>query len=200
MARVDLYQVLGVGPEASPEEIRQAFRKLALKYHPDRYRSERRVEAERRFQQITEAFNVLSSQISRERYDEEVSAGGGEARQDQQQLAKALAAKGAEAFRDGRLEEARQALKLAVSHDENNSRAHYFLGRVLTALDEDREGLRHMERAVALEPMNVSIVAQTAAAFLEQKMENRARRLAEQAAELEPDNKIAREVLARLGE
>ena len=54
----DFYQILGVPQEASAEEIRRAYRSLALKYHPDRNSGSR--EAEERFKELAEAFRTLS--------------------------------------------------------------------------------------------------------------------------------------------
>ncbi len=66
MADVDYYQVLGVPRNASKEEIKAAFRKLALQYHPDRNKSP---EAEEKFKQISEAYAVLSDDEKRRQYD-----------------------------------------------------------------------------------------------------------------------------------
>nr|XP_010924182.2 dnaJ homolog subfamily B member 6 isoform X1 [Elaeis guineensis] len=65
------YAVLGVRPDASAGEIRSAFRKLALIWHPDRRGREPWLveEANRRFQQIHEAYQVLSDQKRRTLYD-----------------------------------------------------------------------------------------------------------------------------------
>lgn len=62
----DYYTILGVYPEASGEEIKKAYRKLALQYHPDRNRSP---EAEEKFKEITEAYSVLSDEGKRALYD-----------------------------------------------------------------------------------------------------------------------------------
>ncbi|HPR66234.1 MAG TPA: DnaJ domain-containing protein, partial [Methanothrix sp.] len=53
----DYYEVLGVGKEADPKEIKSAYRKLALKYHPDRSQEP---DAEEKFKEISEAYAVLS--------------------------------------------------------------------------------------------------------------------------------------------
>ncbi|KAJ8447796.1 hypothetical protein Cgig2_015159 [Carnegiea gigantea] len=65
------YSVLGVRRDASSSDIRSAYRKLALKWHPDRWASNPSVagEAKRRFQQIQEAYSVLSDQGKRSMYD-----------------------------------------------------------------------------------------------------------------------------------
>jgi len=67
MAVKDYYNVLGVGKNASGEEIKRAYRKLAMKYHPDRNPNKK--EAEERFKEINEAYAVLSDKEKRKQYD-----------------------------------------------------------------------------------------------------------------------------------
>ncbi len=69
MAELDYYQVLGVGREASPEEIKKTYRKLALKYHPDKAKGDKKL-AEEKFKQISEAYAVLSNPEKRKEYDQ----------------------------------------------------------------------------------------------------------------------------------
>jgi curved DNA-binding protein len=64
----DYYQILGVPRTASPEEIRSAYRKLALKYHPDRNQNDK--QAEEQFKEINEAYQALSDPEKRGRYDQ----------------------------------------------------------------------------------------------------------------------------------
>ncbi len=64
----DYYEVLGVSREASEEEITQSYRKLALKYHPDRNPDDK--DAEAKFREATEAYDVLSDADKRKMYDE----------------------------------------------------------------------------------------------------------------------------------
>jgi molecular chaperone DnaJ len=64
----DYYEVLGVSRTATEEEIKKAYRKLALKWHPDRNPEARR-EAEERFKEISEAYQVLSDPERRAQYD-----------------------------------------------------------------------------------------------------------------------------------
>jgi len=71
---VDYYELLGVKKTATQEEIRAAYRKLALKYHPDRNPGNKKVEE--RFKEITQAHTVLSDSDLRRRYDLTGSADG----------------------------------------------------------------------------------------------------------------------------
>ncbi|HZL98688.1 MAG TPA: DnaJ domain-containing protein, partial [Planctomycetota bacterium] len=66
----DYYEVLGVPRAAGPEEIKKAYRKLALKWHPDRHKGASQKDAEERFKRISEAYEVLSDPEKRTRYDQ----------------------------------------------------------------------------------------------------------------------------------
>lgn len=57
---VDYYEVLGVARDATTAEIRKAYRKLALSHHPDKVPEEGRVEAESKFKEISQAYEILS--------------------------------------------------------------------------------------------------------------------------------------------
>jgi curved DNA-binding protein len=65
----DYYQILGVTRNASPEEIKKAYRKLAQKYHPDKAKGNKK-EAEAQFKKISEAYAVLSNPEKRKEYEE----------------------------------------------------------------------------------------------------------------------------------
>jgi len=64
----DFYEVLGVSKTATPEEIKKAYRKLAIKYHPDKNPGDK--EAEEKFKEAAEAYDVLSDADKRARYDQ----------------------------------------------------------------------------------------------------------------------------------
>jgi curved DNA-binding protein len=68
----DYYQILGISRSASADEIRAAYRKLALKYHPDRNPDNK--QAEEKFKEMNEAYQVLSDPQKRARYDQLGSA------------------------------------------------------------------------------------------------------------------------------
>ena len=67
MTRRDYYTVLGVKKSASGDEVKKAFRALALRYHPDRNPDD--PEAERHFREVAEAYKTLSDPEERLRYD-----------------------------------------------------------------------------------------------------------------------------------
>lgn len=68
MAKQDYYEILGVGKDASESEIKKAYRKKALKYHPDKNPDDK--EAEEKFKQAAEAYEVLSDANKKARYDQ----------------------------------------------------------------------------------------------------------------------------------
>jgi molecular chaperone DnaJ len=65
----DYYEVLGVPRDADGETIKKAYRKLAMQYHPDRSKEEQRAEYEALFKECSEAYEVLSDETKRQRYD-----------------------------------------------------------------------------------------------------------------------------------
>lgn len=75
----DYYEVLGVGRDATPEEIKKAYRKLAVRFHPDRNPGDS--SAEEQFKQASEAYSVLGDSRKRSRYDQFGHAGVGGAGQ-----------------------------------------------------------------------------------------------------------------------
>ncbi len=66
-AQKDYYEILGVSKSASLDEVKKAYRKLALEYHPDRNKSK---EADVKFKEVTKAYEVLSNEEKRKSYDQ----------------------------------------------------------------------------------------------------------------------------------
>ncbi len=68
MAKQDYYEVLGVNKTASPDDIKRAYRRMAMKHHPDKNPNDK--QAEEKFKQCAEAYEVLSDPEKRKRYDQ----------------------------------------------------------------------------------------------------------------------------------
>ncbi len=75
MAKRDYYEVLGVPKNANEDEIKKAYRKLAMKYHPDRNQGEEAKKAEEKFKEAKEAYEMLSDSQKRAAYDQYGFAG-----------------------------------------------------------------------------------------------------------------------------
>lgn len=75
MSKRDYYEVLGVSKDASPEEIKKAYRQKAIQYHPDKNPGDK--ESEEKFKEAAEAYEVLSNSEKKQRYDQFGHAGMG---------------------------------------------------------------------------------------------------------------------------
>ena len=71
----DYYEVLGIARDASAEDVKRAYRRLAMQFHPDRVPTEQKAEAEERFKDVSEAYEVLADEEKRRLYDESGHAG-----------------------------------------------------------------------------------------------------------------------------
>ena len=75
MSKRDYYDILGVSKGSSADEIKKAYRKLAIKYHPDKNPNDK--SAEEKFKEAAEAYEVLSNPEKKQRYDHYGHAGVG---------------------------------------------------------------------------------------------------------------------------
>jgi curved DNA-binding protein CbpA len=181
------YEILGVDPQASADDVRSAFRRLARERHPDRYTPEDRLAAEREFQAITEAYNVLSDPERRARYDQGLANVSRPNLANPREVARALVAKAIGLMKLGEHRQAGELLGQAVAHDPQSARARHLYGLFLAQhagrLDE---GLRQLDQAVKLDSVNVRLLLDASRLFALARMFTRATRLAQVAAELSP--------------
>ncbi|MBQ7416388.1 MAG: DnaJ domain-containing protein [Oscillospiraceae bacterium] len=146
----DPYQVLGVSPDASDEEIKQAYRRLAKKYHPDRNPGDE--EAARQMQRINAAYEQIkdpdkAAGTGRRGYGYDSYAGyGRSAGGDSYQQA------AYQYIRFGRYREALNALENAT---ERNARWYYLSALANDGLGNQVTALEHIRRAVSMEPDNM---------------------------------------------
>jgi len=185
--RRSYYEILGVEPLASQDQIKLAFRKLARERHPDRFRGAARAQAETDFQAITEAYNVLNDPTQRARYDKTISSKTTQQLSNPRDVARALLGKAMGLVKTAQAAEANEYFAQAIAHDPESAKAHHlygvFLSRQVGGLEE---GLRHLDQAVRLEPNDVKILLDASKAFARARMFARATRFAQQAAQLSP--------------
>jgi curved DNA-binding protein CbpA len=195
----DFYAVLGVAREATPEEIRSRFLRLARERHPDRYSGEEKQRAESEFQGLTEAFNVLSHPERRRRHDIELSRPEARPQTDPKQIAKSFIAQGTRAYRDREFDRAVEEFDRATQVDDTNAVA--WSGLALACYHRGGAMSRAMSaiaRACELDKINSKYLKLAGRLFAEGGMPLRAERYYREALRWSGDEPEIREALARL--
>ncbi len=197
--KVNYYEVLGVERSASEQEIREKFRRLARENHPDRYRGPDKAEAERKFQTLTEAMNVLSNPVRRKQHDAEITTGMNTNMADPAQIAKAYVAKGMKALQDRKLAEAYENFDMAVKHNPADHKALYQLARIAGQIPSRiRQAVQSIESALQREPMNPSYLKEAGVLSKKAGLNAKAERYFEEALKWDKDNLEIQSALAEL--
>lgn len=153
--KVNYYDILGVERSATEEQIRDRFRQLARQNHPDRYRGPDKSEAERKFQTLTEAVNVLTNGEKRKQHDSEIAGGLDKGTVDFVQIAKAYLAKGVKAYKDKDMRAAYENFDLAAKHNPQDAKAFHYLAMAAARIPGfTRQAVQAIESALQREPMN----------------------------------------------
>jgi curved DNA-binding protein CbpA len=196
--KVNYYEVLGVERSASEQEIRDRFRKLARENHPDRYRGDNKAEAERKFQTLTEAVNVLTNPNRRRQHDTELSSPA-KSTSDPQQVAKAYLALGAKAWKENDLRTAIENFDMAVKHNPNDAKAqHYYALAASRVPSLMRQAVQAIEAAVQREPMNATYLRDAGMICKKAGLGARAERYLEEALKWDSSNADIMTALAEL--
>lgn len=153
--KVNYYDVLGVERSATDQQIRERFRQLARQNHPDRYRGPDKAGAERTFQTLTEAVNVLTNAEKRRQHDSELAGGIDKGLIDFAQISRAYLAKGVKAFKENKWSEAYENFDLAAKHNPQDAKAFHYLAMAAARIPAyTRQAVQAIETAVQREPMN----------------------------------------------
>ncbi len=162
----DYYVVLGVAQNSTEKQIRQRFLELARERHPDRFQGAEKVKAEEEFQEITEAFNVLTDRERRRLLDSELSRPSLAQQGTAEEAARVYIARGLESLRAGDVTQAIENLEQATREAPTSAKAWYSLG----VASQRRPGGKGRARAAfakacEFEPMNAKYLKEAAKAF-----------------------------------
>jgi len=197
--KVNYYEVLGVERSASEQQIRDRFRKLARENHPDRYRGPDKADAERRFQTLTEAVNILTNPARRKQHDGEMSSVTRGAAVDFAAIAKAYLAKGVKAYKENDFRGAYENFDLAVKHNEKDAKAWYHVALAAARMPSMmRQAVQAIETAAQLEPVNPVYLRDAGRISKAAGLSAKAERYFEQALQWDPQNVEIQSALAEL--
>lgn len=186
--KINYYEILGVPRTAADAEIRDRFRKLARENHPDRYRGTDKEGAERKFQTLTEAMNVLTNPARRKQHDIEIQGGAGAgATSDFAQVARAYMAKGVKAYKEGNFMAAYENFDMAAKHNPDDAKAQHSValaaGRVPSLI---RQAVQAAEAAVQKDGYNATYLKDAGLLCRRAGLTAKAERYLQQAIELDP--------------
>ncbi len=191
----DYYALLGVPRDASEAEIRERFRSLAREAHPDRAPAARKAEAEAKFQDLTEAVNVLTSPERRKAYDFDLAAArsapeiGGDA------VSQNYVSQGIAAYKERKFAEAAGNFQLAVHRNPRDVKAQHYLGLASARAGDMRAAVKAIETALSIEPHNGGMLKDAGAIFRQAGLLLKAEKAYQEALRWDPSAGDARKAL-----
>jgi curved DNA-binding protein CbpA len=196
--KINYYEVLGVDRSASDQQIRDRFRQLARENHPDRYKGNDKAEAERHFQTLTEAVNVLTNPAKRKQHDSELSGGSNTGTVDFAQIAKAYMKKGIDAFKAKDFMGAYENFDLAVKHNQDPKAFHYLALAAARIPSMTRQAVQAIESAVQRDPVNPAYLKDAGLICKRAGLNAKAERYLDEALKWDRDNLELQSALAEL--
>ena len=197
--KINYYEILGVERSASEQEIRDHFRQLARENHPDRVKGTDKSEAERKFQTLTEAVNVLTNPARRKQHDAELSVGINRGTADLTQVAKVYLSKGVKAFKEGDIRAAYENFDMAVKHNPNDAKAFHYLALAANRIPAyARQAVQAIETAVQRDPVNATYLKDAGLICKRAGLVAKAERYLNEALKWDPNNIEIQSALADL--
>jgi curved DNA-binding protein CbpA len=197
--KINYYEVLGVERSASEQQIRERFRVLARENHPDRYKGPDKASAERQFQALTEAVNILTNPAKRKQHDSELSGGVSKgSAADFAQVAKAYYAKGAKAFKDHDYSTAYENFDMAVKHSPEAKSFHALALAAARIPAYARQSVQAIESAVQRDPVNATYLKDAGLICKRAGLVAKAERYLDEALKWDPTNVEVQTALAEL--
>lgn len=197
--KVNYYEVLGVERSATDHEIRDRFRQLAREQHPDRYKGPDKAGAERLFQTLTEAVNVLTNAPRRKQHDAEISTPSVKGPADFAQVAKVYLSHGVKAYKDGDMRGAYENFDMAVKHNPQDAKGFHYLALAAARLQGyTRQAVQAIESAVQREPMNALYLKDAGLLCKRAGLTAKAERYLDQALQWDTENAEVQAALSEL--
>ena len=194
---LDYYGLLGVARDASEAEIRERFRTLAREAHPDRAPAAKKAEAEGKFQDLTEAVNVLTSAERRKAYDFDLAAAAGMS-EDADMVAQNYLGQGIAAYKDRKFAEAAGNFQLAVGRNPRDVKAQHYLGLASARAGDVRAAVKAIESALTIEPHNGALLKDAGAIFRQAGLLLKAEKAYQEAIRWDPAAAEARKALEEI--
>jgi curved DNA-binding protein CbpA len=188
------FQTLEISPDASPEDIKAAYHRLAKQWHPDRYSGPEKEEAEARFRALAEAFSILKDPAKRLTLQQQMPKAGPlpddpSAESAKERSPEDWAAMAKAAFDDGKTDQARALIHYAIRLDEEKAQYHSLLATILEREGGDlRSVVKALETTVRLAPRDVESHIRLAEHFKALGMTARSERHLQLAKELAPNH------------
>jgi curved DNA-binding protein CbpA len=197
---MNYYQILNVSRQASGEEIKQAYFRLARKYHPDSFGRDIEValrgQVDEVFDAVTKAYRILSRKEERTVYDARIAAPSPDESQDGAKRADVLCRQAKTLFRQERFSEALILLEEAVRLQPNQSDYHLLLALVEYRTPSlRRKAEKSFLKAIELGPWNVESYMGLGLLYKKEGLLIKARKQFEKILEIDPDHKAARREL-----
>lgn len=194
------YDVLGVPRDASEAIIRERFRVLARESHPDRFMDPvKKKDAESRFQVLTEAVNVLTSETRRKAHDFDLDKGKEGVAHDPKAVARVYLAKGVKSFNEGNFAEAVALFDMAVKHYDKDPKSQHYLALACQRIPSQvRKGTIAIEAAIRLDPHNGGFHKDAGKLYRMAGMTAKAERHLEEALKWMPDDPEILRLLAEI--
>lgn len=192
------YEVLELQPGASTDDIKSAYHRLAKHWHPDRFSGEDKSQAEVRFRELAEAFNLLKDPARRIGLAKGAEAGPPAAQGHGDRSAAEWFKEAEEAFKDQHFERALGLVQVAIRQDPRQAEFHVLHATVLVAAGGDgRIALKSLEQALRIQPRNADACLLLSDLYEKQGMPVRARKLLQTAREIAPNHKHFRQEARR---
>jgi DnaJ-class molecular chaperone len=196
----DYYALLGVARDASEAEIRERFRSLAREAHPDRAPASRKAEAEAKFQDLTEAVNVLTSSERRKAYDFDLAAARSAPEMGGDAVAQNYVSQGIAAYKDRKFTEAAGNFQLAVHRNPRDVKAQHYLGLASARAGDMRTAVKAIETALTIEPHNGAMLKDAGGIFRQAGLLLKAEKAYQEAVRWDPSAADARKALEEVRE